>query len=80
MGKSELRGGSIGCLKTSCQFRPGRLLPTRSRQNHPNRTARSATQLLPQATIVPLLGHSHHSIPTEAPEQLNNMLVGFLAN
>ena len=55
------------------------VLPTRSRQNHPNRTARSATELLPQATVVPLLGHSHHSIPTEAPEQLNNLLLGFLA-
>jgi pimeloyl-ACP methyl ester carboxylesterase len=55
------------------------VLPTRSRQNHPNRTARSATKLLPDATIVPLLGHSHHSIPAESPDQLNNLLLGFLA-
>jgi pimeloyl-ACP methyl ester carboxylesterase len=56
------------------------VLPTRSRQNHPNRTARSATQLIPTATVVPLLGHSHHSIPTESPDQLNNLLVGFLTS
>lgn len=56
------------------------VLPTRSRQNHPNRTARSATQLLRDATVVPLLGHSHHSIPTESPDQLNNLLLGFLAS
>ena len=54
------------------------VLPTRSRHNHPNRTARSATELLPGATVVPLLGHSHHSIPAESPGQLNSMLVGFL--
>jgi pimeloyl-ACP methyl ester carboxylesterase len=55
------------------------VLPTRSRQNSPNRTARSVTKLLPDATVVPLLGHSHHSIPMEAPEQLNSLLLGFLA-
>jgi pimeloyl-ACP methyl ester carboxylesterase len=55
------------------------VLPTRSRHNQPNRTARSATELLPGVTVVPLLGHSHHSVPAEAPGQLNSLLVGFLA-
>jgi pimeloyl-ACP methyl ester carboxylesterase len=53
------------------------LLAEQSRAHDIGRVEARARQLMPRVTVAKLPGASHHTIPTEHPEQLNGELVEF---
>ncbi|MEU7579886.1 alpha/beta fold hydrolase [Streptomyces sp. NPDC041068] len=55
------------------------LLAERSRAHDVRQVATVARRLLPDAAVATLPGASHHSMPTEAPAELNRRLSEFLA-
>lgn len=55
-------------------------LAAQSRQNDSERTAASARELLDDPTVVLLAGQTHHTLPSQSPKQLNDLLVRFLTS
>jgi hypothetical protein len=55
------------------------LLAEQSKAHNVGRLAHNARQFMPDVTITVLAGASHHSIPTEDPEQLNRELTRYFA-
>jgi pimeloyl-ACP methyl ester carboxylesterase len=55
------------------------LLAERSRAHDVTTVAAKASDLLPPVKIETLAGQTHHTIPTQRPEQLNEALATFLA-
>jgi pimeloyl-ACP methyl ester carboxylesterase len=55
------------------------VLAEHSRAHDVQRVAAGARRLLPRATVRTLPDASHHSIPTERPDELNRLLTEFLA-
>ncbi|MGW7499617.1 alpha/beta fold hydrolase [Streptomyces luteogriseus] len=45
----------------------------------PGRGGAAPRRLLPGSSVVMLPGASHHSLPTEQPDELNRLLAEFLA-
>lgn len=55
------------------------VLAERSRSHNVRRAAATARRLLPDARVVTLPDHSHHTLPAEQPAELNRLLAEFLA-
>jgi pimeloyl-ACP methyl ester carboxylesterase len=55
------------------------VLGEKTRAHDIRRVEANARQLMPQVTVATLPGATHHSIPTEHPERLNDVLVEFFA-
>ncbi|MCX5008289.1 alpha/beta hydrolase [Streptomyces sp. NBC_00638] len=64
---------------TACAVPALVLLAGRSRAHHVRRVAAEARRLMPGATVALLPNASHHSLPTEQPVELNDVLTRFLA-
>ncbi|MET9410035.1 alpha/beta hydrolase [Streptomyces sp. NPDC002935] len=63
----------------ACAVRALVLLAGRSRVHNVRRVAAQARRLMPEASVVLLPNASHHSLPTEQPDELNGLLTQFLA-
>ncbi|MET9901130.1 alpha/beta hydrolase [Streptomyces sp. NPDC006446] len=63
---------------TACAVPALVLLAGRSRAHNVRRVAAEARRLMPGATVALLPNASHHSLPTEQPVELNDVLTRFL--